>query len=110
MVTMTTLDADNNRLRSLDVRRLVAAEGITAKASRVRRVSLPPGDLCRLRRLALDDNDLREVSDLGGEAGAPWPSVEELSVAGNPVCDVSGYREQLRERFPGLKRLNGEAL
>ncbi|XP_043194810.1 geranylgeranyl transferase type-2 subunit alpha-like isoform X2 [Amphibalanus amphitrite] len=109
MVAMTTLDADNNQLRALDLRHLVATERVTAKANRVRRVSLPPGELCCLRRLALNDNDLREVSDLVGEDG-PWPSVEELSVTGNPVCEVPGYEEQLKERFPGLKMLNGKAL
>ena len=110
MVTMTTVDADGNQLRSLDLRHLVAAERVTAKANRVRRVSLPPGDLCRLRRLALDVNDLREVSDLGGADGGVWPSVEELSVTGNPLCDVTGYEDQLKERFPGLKLLNGKEL
>ena len=109
MVTMTTLDADGNQLRALDLRHLVAAERVTARANRVRRVSLPPGDLCGLRRLALDGNDLREVSDLG-EGHGVWPSVEELSVTGNPVCAVPGYEEQLKERFPGLKMLNGDAL
>lgn len=109
MVAMTTLDADDNRLRFLDLRHLLAAEMVTARRGRVRRVSLPPAGLCRLRHLALDGNELRQVSDLGDGDGA-WPSVEELSVAGNPLCDAEGYRDQLRERFPNLKTLDGETL
>ena len=110
MLTITALNADQNQLRSLDLRHLLSAEEVSARANRVRRVSLPPGDLCALRRLALADNDLRAVGDVGGDVEGVWTSVEWVGLEGNRVCEVPGFREQMRERFPSLKMLNGEAI
>eukprot|EP00232_Nephroselmis_pyriformis_P010830 CAMPEP_0182895350 /NCGR_PEP_ID=MMETSP0034_2-20130328/25625_1 /TAXON_ID=156128 /ORGANISM="Nephroselmis pyriformis, Strain CCMP717" /LENGTH=333 /DNA_ID=CAMNT_0025029175 /DNA_START=44 /DNA_END=1044 /DNA_ORIENTATION=+ len=69
----------------------------------------PLRHLKALRRLNLSENELEGMEDLAA-LGALGPSLEDLDLTENEVCDGRGYKDKIKSMLPQLRRLDGDGM
>lgn len=62
----------------------------------------------KLKLLDLSFNDIQMLSDCANLTTCA-PALDELWLAGNPTCDMKGYRSLVFRQLPHLKLLDGES-
>lgn len=99
------LDLTNNELRELpnlknrnDIHTLLLGRN---RIIRIDGARLPPN----LHNLVLADNSLKKMSDLQGFRGAP-KSLRNLTLRGNQICHLEGYRKEVLHILPQLEVLD----
>lgn len=59
----------------------------------------------KLRVLYASNNKIKDWSEI--DRLATLPSLEDVLLTGNPLCNEAGYRLEVIRRMPGLKKLDG---
>ncbi|CCD25474.1 U2 snRNP complex subunit LEA1 NDAI_0F01550 [Naumovozyma dairenensis CBS 421] len=60
---------------------------------------------CNLENLVLANNGISELQELDGLSKAP-KSLKNLTLKGNPICHLNGYREYVLKLLPNLMTLD----